>query len=29
LVQLLSDVAGDDYAYPAADAILKVTISAE
>jgi hypothetical protein len=28
-VQLLSDVAGDDYAYPAADAILKVTISAE
>jgi hypothetical protein len=28
-VQLLSDVPGDDYPYPAADAILKVTISAE
>jgi len=28
-VQLLSDVAGDDYPYPAADAVLKVTISAE
>jgi hypothetical protein len=28
-VQPLSDVAGDDYPYPAADAILKVTISAE
>jgi len=29
VVQLLSDVDGDNYAYPAADAILKVTISAE
>jgi hypothetical protein len=29
VVQLLSDVADDDYPYPAANAILKVTISAE
>jgi hypothetical protein len=28
-VQLLSDVADDDYPYPAANAILKVTISVE
>jgi len=28
-VHLLSDVAGDNYPYPAVDAILKVTISAE
>jgi len=29
VVQLLSDVPGDDYPYPAADAVLKVTISAD